>query len=123
MGFYMSNPLFYQTCHNERVHMPSLLAHQPGPGSHTGVIFLEKFAQIWDIFDNFLNFFKTLLKSFKIGDFSSRFSEFCRNCGKSKIISKNPQNFQKFVKSNENMLKFCKFRHEFLVVAATTKIR
>ena len=47
MGFYKSNPLFYQTCHNERIHMPSLLAHQPGPGSHTGLTFSEKFAQIW----------------------------------------------------------------------------
>ena len=27
--------------------MPSLLAHQPGPVSHTGVTFSEKFAQIW----------------------------------------------------------------------------
>ena len=27
--------------------MLSLLAHQPGPGSHIGVTFSEKFAQIW----------------------------------------------------------------------------
>ena len=27
--------------------MPSLLAHQSGPGSHTEVIFSEKCAQIW----------------------------------------------------------------------------
>ena len=47
MGFYMSNPLFYRKCHIERIHMPSLLAHQPGPVSHTGVTFSEKFAQIW----------------------------------------------------------------------------
>ena len=26
--------------------MPSLLAHQPGPVSHTGVTFSEKFAQL-----------------------------------------------------------------------------
>ena len=37
--------------------MPSLLAHQPGPGSHTGVTFSEKFAQIQGQFFIILEFF------------------------------------------------------------------
>ena len=39
--------VFDRKCHIERIPMPSLLAHQPGPVSHTGVTFLENVAQIW----------------------------------------------------------------------------
>ena len=78
--------------------------------------FFAFFSWFFEIFSKFCwNFQKSVI-------FVEIFTDFCRNFKKCSTTFGNPENLQNFAKFHAILMKFCKFRHENLVVAATTKI-